>query len=128
MNKGTDLLLMAKKDMAALAGMINDTVHFSDEIFGFHAEQAIEKALNAWIASLGKVYPFTHDLSLLLKILEKNGIVITGWFDLLELNSFGVQFRYEEFEQNDEMLNRKMILARVGQLIKTVEAAGPVTP
>ena len=43
MNKGTDLLFMAKKDMAALAGMINDTVHFSDEIFGFHAEQAIEK-------------------------------------------------------------------------------------
>lgn len=39
----SDMLSMAKKDLSALEGMLHDTTHFSDEIFGFHAEQAIEK-------------------------------------------------------------------------------------
>lgn len=37
-NNSSDLFKMALKDLAALEGMTSDTVHFSDEIFGFHAE------------------------------------------------------------------------------------------
>ncbi|NEQ31824.1 MAG: HEPN domain-containing protein [Leptolyngbya sp. SIO4C5] len=51
--------------MQALEGMQDKTV-FADEIFGFHVQQAIEKCLKAWIAALGEVYPYTHDLGVLL--------------------------------------------------------------
>jgi HEPN domain-containing protein len=50
------LLEMARKDYSALANML-DTESFSDEVFGFHAQQAIEKSLKAWIAFCGLVYP-----------------------------------------------------------------------
>jgi hypothetical protein len=40
-----------------------DSASFSDEVFGFHAQQTIEKALKAWIAVRGLVYPKSHDVS-----------------------------------------------------------------
>ena len=40
------LLTMSVKDHNALAGML-DTSNFSEEVFGFHAQQAVEKALKA---------------------------------------------------------------------------------
>jgi HEPN domain-containing protein len=43
------LLEMAYKDSTALSNMLNEE-SFSDEVFGFHAQQAIEKALKAWIS------------------------------------------------------------------------------
>jgi len=42
------LLEMARKDVRALTGMTDPEV-FADEIFGFHAQQAIEKALKAGV-------------------------------------------------------------------------------
>jgi hypothetical protein len=51
------LLEMAKGDLNALRGMTSPALAlipelFSDEVFGFHAQQAVEKCLKAWIASL----------------------------------------------------------------------------
>lgn len=59
------LHLMAAKDIKALRGM-TDGETFDDEIFGFHAQQAVEKSLKAWIAAIGGTFPLTHDLRLLL--------------------------------------------------------------
>jgi len=39
----------AERDLLALRGMRDSTV-FTDEIFGFHAQQAAEKLLKAWLA------------------------------------------------------------------------------
>jgi HEPN domain-containing protein len=47
------LLAMAEKDLKALQGM-GDATTFADEIFGFHAQQSVEKTLKAWIAALGQ--------------------------------------------------------------------------
>ena len=55
------LLSMAEKDHNALAAM-PDVEHFSEEVFGFHAQQTVEKALKAWIAFLGATYPKSHDV------------------------------------------------------------------
>jgi len=55
------MLEMAKKDLRAAAAM-NDIVDFPDEIFGFHAQQAVEKALKGWLSYKLVVYPKTHDL------------------------------------------------------------------
>ncbi len=63
---------MAVKDHNALAGML-DAKNFSEEVFGFHAQQTVEKALKAWIAGLGSIYPKSHDVSVLIKILKDAG-------------------------------------------------------
>ena len=50
------LLTSAERDISALRGMADAAV-FADEIFGFHAQQAAEKLLKAWVALLGETYP-----------------------------------------------------------------------
>lgn len=48
-----NLLDLAHADLNALREMLNaapaDRECFPDAIFGFHAQQAVEKALNAWL-------------------------------------------------------------------------------
>ena len=34
----------------------------SDQVFGFHVQQAVEKLLKAWLAIRGERHPHTHDL------------------------------------------------------------------
>jgi hypothetical protein len=46
------LLRMAHKDFNALQGMQGNPL-FADEIFGFHVQQAVEKALKAWLCTYG---------------------------------------------------------------------------
>lgn len=112
---------MALKDVRALEGMSNDYEHFSDEVFGFHAQQAVEKSLKAWIAGMGIEYPLTHDLSLLLRILQQQNISIDEWVDLLELGSFSVQLRYEELTTDDEPIDRPAMLNRIQTLVEHVK-------
>jgi len=103
------MLAMAEKDLRALRGMM-DVAIFDEEIFGFHAQQAVEKILKAWIALQGKEYPKTHDISLLLHFLQREGTDCTPFFDLIEYNAFAVQFRYEAFEVANEPLPRQDVI------------------
>jgi len=57
-DEARQMLAAAYKDWRALAGMADPDV-FADEVFGFHAQQAVEKALKAWLALLGVEYPRT---------------------------------------------------------------------
>jgi HEPN domain-containing protein len=43
---------MATKDLRALQGML-DNKTFADEVFGFHAQQIVEKSLKAWLSLRG---------------------------------------------------------------------------
>jgi HEPN domain-containing protein len=56
------LLDLARIDFRALNGM-QDSAVFDDSIFGFHAQQTVEKALKSWIAALGLEFPKSHDLN-----------------------------------------------------------------
>jgi len=78
-----DLLLMARKDFDALRGMFDNPL-FADEIFGFRAQQAIEKALKAWLAARSVSFPLTHDLSRLLGLLEENGNDVSAFWPLVQ--------------------------------------------
>lgn len=114
---------MARKDFDALRGMIDNPL-FADEIFGFHAQQAVEKSLKAWLALLFVDFPLTHDVSRLLALLEEVGAEgAEGYWHLVELNMFAVQARYEsglmEFEQ---ALDRAAILEDIQALLVVVEA------
>jgi len=120
MDESRRLLNMALKDLKALRAMTS-VEQFEEEIFGFHAQQAVEKVLKSWLALLDCEYPRTHDLSLLLHILEEKGEKCAPYIDLLELNVFAVQFRYEAFETDDEPMNRPAIIHLVEKLIWNVE-------
>jgi HEPN domain-containing protein len=113
------LLVMAGKDLSALRAM-DDTDTFPDEIFGFHAQQAVEKTLKAWIALLGGTYPLTHDLRLLIVKLEELECVVDSLWDFLELSSFAVQFRYEEVETGDVPLDRDSMVSSIDGLFRSV--------
>ena len=115
------MIRMARKDLKAIEGMA-DAKTFGDEIFGFHAQQAVEKAIKAWLSCAGVVYPKTHDLALLMATLEDQGETITDDIrSLMDLTDFAVQFRYEAFEDIEEMLDRKHMLQQAASLIERVE-------
>lgn len=117
----------ASRDFQALQGMTDASV-FADEIFGFHAQQAVEKALKAWLALLGVECPRTHDLSLLLNRLRGRRQNVDHLYDVIELNPYAVQYRYGAFEEIGQTLHRKVTVARVADVLRTVKAmtgAGP---
>ena len=55
------LLRMARKDVRAARALL-DPVLADVETFGFHAQQATEKTLKAWLALRGILYPRIHAL------------------------------------------------------------------
>jgi len=115
------LLTMASKDLRALSGMTDPGV-FAEEIFGFHAQQAIEKALKAWLAWLDVEYPRTHDLSLLLSLLRERGADTAPFEDLIEYTPYAVQLRYEAFDALAEPLDRLETIRRVQRVVEHVRA------
>ena len=113
------LLEMARKDARALAGM-TDRETFADEIFGFHAQQATEKALKAWCARRGIEYPLTHDLSELIAMLREDGCDVDAFEDLLRFNAFAVLFRYEALEEEPPIFEREQVIKELDELLTHV--------
>lgn len=121
------LLRMAHKDFNALRGMI-DSPLFADEIFGFHVQQAIEKSLKAWLAAHSIPFPFTHDLSRLLGLLEDDGVEVAVFWPLVQYTVFAVQARYEvSLTDMDEAIDRAAAIADVQRLLATVTTATGAT-
>ena len=119
-----NLLSSAQKDLKAIRNMTDSGI-FADEVFGFHAQQAVEKTLKAWIALLGGQYPFVHDLDALLNTLQKLGADVETLRNIIELNAFAVQFRYEAFESPDEPLDRRSVTVEAVALFQKVSALLP---
>jgi hypothetical protein len=124
------LLTMANKDIAALMGM-SDKIIFADEIFGFHAQQAAEKALKAWLAAVGIVYPLKHDLALLLQLLAKQGADVSSFKTLDDYTDFAVDFRYLGIDmaaaspdRNAVRVEIKGLLDHVSVIVAKLEVTG----
>ena len=115
------MLDMASKDLRAIRGML-DAGTFDDEIFGFHAQQAVEKAFKAWLSFVGITYPRIHDLEELLALLRDHGESVPHNFqDLVDLNDFAVQFRYTAFESFEDRLDRPSLIQQVAEAVGHVE-------
>lgn len=75
--------------------MLLDNADVADAIVGFHAQQAVEKALKAALAVQAVEFPYTHDLDGLLELCRSAGVEppleLAG---VEELSPFGVTFRY----------------------------------
>jgi hypothetical protein len=76
------LLHKAAQDEAPLQRLLPHA-DLDDELIGFHAQQAVEKLLKAWLAHLGVDYPRTHSLGTLVEILGAHDctLVVRDYFD-----------------------------------------------
>lgn len=122
------LLRLAQRDFDALVGMQASAL-FADAICGFHAQQAVEKALKAWLTARRRSYPFTHDLAGLLMRLEGAGADVERFWPLERFSVYGVLARYDEGDPDaDAPLDRPAIVAEVAALLTHVttvlDAAG----
>jgi HEPN domain-containing protein len=115
------MLTLAKHDLSALRGM-QDSASFTTAIFGFHAQQAVEKALKGWLTVVGGGYPKIHDLEELLALLAERGQVVPEEFaNLIYLTAFAAQFRYDVFEELVPDLDRAAIVEEVARVVEHVE-------
>ncbi|MFA6980443.1 MAG: HEPN domain-containing protein [Ignavibacteriaceae bacterium] len=114
------MLSIAGKDLSALRGMAKDEIIFHDEIFGFHAQQTVEKCLKAILSYFGVSYPKTHDLLQLESLCMENEIKIPEEFSSLsDLTDFAVEYRYDLLEE--EPVKRSEILVSVEAFFNYVQ-------
>ncbi len=118
---GLGLLGLARDDLAALNAMIGSP-EFTPAIRGFHAQQAVEKALKAWLACVGVCFPKTHDLRVLFDRLVEAGVTVPEPFRQLErLGAYAVMFRYDAFEGPPENVDFAATSREVEAIIKHIE-------
>jgi len=89
-----DLLALAREDLAA-AEALDRAEGVSDAPVGFHAQQAIEKALKASIAGRDTDFPFTHDIGLLMQLCQDAGLELPADLtDADRLTPYAAAIRY----------------------------------
>ena len=82
----------AAQDLAVLDRLLDDAA-IDDETLGYHAQQAAEKLIKALLALHGHDYPRSHNIGLLLDLLESHGISMPGNFeDVQALTPFGTVY------------------------------------
>ena len=87
-----------EEDLLAAKALV-DNPEISDDIVGFHCQQAVEKFLKAVLTKEGVVFRKTHDLEELLDLMEDNGLPLPENRDALDdLQPFAVTARYEFFD------------------------------
>jgi HEPN domain-containing protein len=85
------LLRIAMADLETAEASIDPAV-FREGAWGFWLQQAVEKALKAWLLQLGGDPPLTHDLRRLLLLLEAEGVATADLEPLAQLTVYAVQF------------------------------------
>ena len=113
------LLEAAEFDVSALRGM-GDAAVFADAVFGFHVQQAVEKLFKAWLAVLGAVYPLTHDLEELLKLLAALEPEAARFDALIDYTPYAVQLRYAGAVPGAAPLDRATATAHAETLLDEV--------
>lgn len=92
------LLKKAAQDEALLDEVLTSN-RVSDELIGFHCQQAAEKMLKALLPDSGLRFRRTHELGALMAILGDAGHPLPGNLqDLDFLSPFGALYRYEDYD------------------------------
>lgn len=110
---------MARKDYRVLS----EVGHLVDpEIAGFHAQQAVEKALKALLCLRDVHPPRTQDIEALAGAVLDAGESLEGNLEALYgLTDFAVLFRYEPFPSYGEPMEQDEVRSRVEALFVVVE-------
>ena len=91
-------LLKGEQDLAAAFALV-DHEEIADDIVGFHCQQAVEKFLQAVLATHQVVFRRTHDLMELMDLLGDQNLPVPDNRDALdELEPYAVTARYDFFD------------------------------
>lgn len=112
------MLRVARRDLKAARLLAVDEA--DEASWGFQMQQAIEKAIKAWILSRDLKAPFTHDIADLLQILGEQGVETTPYLQFSQFTLFAVQLRYDD-EPDPLDLNRQHWLTVVQALLDEVD-------
>ena len=98
-----------------------DSHQVSDEIFGFHCQQAAEKLLKALLSFLEVRIRKTHDLRELIDLLTDHGNPVPSPLtDVDRLTPYGTLFRYDILEAESDF-NRMEARQLIRELREWVE-------
>lgn len=87
---------LATGDLYACRKLADDA-EVDDHIIGFHAQQAVEKALKVALVLAGSELPRTHDLELLAEQVEGTGATVPDELARTEwLTPWAAELRYDE--------------------------------
>ena len=93
---GARALLARAVDDEEAARALLGVDRVSDAVVGFHAQQAVEKALKAVLVLNEVSYRFTHDVAYLIELCETAGVEIPGNLaEVDRLSAFAVRLRYD---------------------------------
>ncbi|MEN9861089.1 MAG: hypothetical protein RLZZ515_1571 [Cyanobacteriota bacterium] len=112
------LLRIARRDLKAAEVLQISSIDESS--WGFQIQQAVEKALKAWLFSLGEEPPLIHNLTALLEEVAAAGGVVEPFLSLEAFTVFAVQFRYDA-EPEPMQLDRREWQQRAEDLVEHVE-------
>jgi len=100
----------------------------SDEIIGFHAQQAVEKWLKAVLGSRGVEFEYTHDLHrLIAEVVAAVGDFPFDTAEVIALTEHAVPLRYDEI-LDTEPIDRDATVALVNEVGRWAEARLPEAP
>ena len=115
------LLNKARSDKVVIDKLADDG-DVSDDMIGFHAQQAVEKLLKAVLASHTIEYPRTHDIDRLVDLLAANQIPLPPQARRLdELTPWATQLRYDDL-LDIEHLDRNETIGLVEGVIDWADA------
>jgi HEPN domain-containing protein len=112
------MLRAAERDVLTLQDM---SARVPDESFGFHVQQATEKALKALLALLGRKYPLTHNLYDLFVLVGEEGVATGFYRPLSSFTPYAVEFRYEGVGPGHEPIDRAAAVTLVEALVRDVQ-------
>ncbi|MDK9698867.1 MAG: HEPN domain-containing protein [bacterium] len=121
-NDGVRLYRVGLRDLYTLRKL--NQGDFDTEVFGFHAQQAVEKFLKCWLSSIEIDYPFTHDLRVLFDLLDANKQDTGEFRSLQDLTDFAVFYRYEFDTSMNIRLDRDDCIEQIGRLEMVVRKLG----
>lgn len=87
------MLRIAQRDLRAAKALADSSI--DEASWGFQIQQAVEKALKAWLLSLGDDPPHTHNLTTLFSRLVDTGADPERFLPLEAFTDFAVQLRYD---------------------------------
>lgn len=114
-NKAAVLVRKAKADAIAVRELAGNP-EITDEIVGFHAQQAIEKWLKALMARRGMDETRIHDIGRLVQLLQNDGAELPDNAEQLDdLTIYAVPMRYDEL-LDAEPLDREGTVTLVNEI------------
>lgn len=116
-----ELLLNAARQDLSAAQALAATPGLGDAVVGFHAQQAVEKALKAVLSVQCVEFRRTHDIAWLMDLLSDSTDLVPPYADWLdELNPYAVDARYGGFGEG--ALDRGLALRAATEVLAWASA------